>query len=110
MRSLKIMHDRAIYTPKGIINESNKNYFQQQLFNFINNTNNQDILVDFQGVELVDGSGLMVLVNAYNEAKNQRKNFYLFNVSPAVKMIFEISQLDKVLGIREFNQNDLLVA
>jgi anti-anti-sigma factor len=104
------MHDRAIYTPEGIINETNKSHFQQQLFNFIHNTNNKDILVDFQGVELVDGSGLVVLVNAYNEAKNQRKNFYLFNVSPAVKMIFEISQLDKVLGIREFNQNDLLVA
>ncbi|MGI0483265.1 STAS domain-containing protein [Geminocystis sp. CENA526] len=102
MRSSKIMFDRKVYTPEGIINETNQSNFQEQLIKFINNTNHQDIFVDFQQVEFVDSSGLVALVNAYNEAKNQNKNFYLFNVSPSIKMIFEISQLDKVLGIREY--------
>ncbi|BAQ65882.1 STAS domain-containing protein [Geminocystis sp. NIES-3709] len=109
------MYNQEVYSPQGTINESNQKKFQQQLLSFINNTKNRDILVDFQQVEFVDGSGLVALVNAYNEAKNQSKNFYLFNVSPSVKMIFEISQLDKVLGIREFNydritDNDPLAA
>lgn len=102
-----MMYDRQIYTPQGMINEDNQKNFQQQLVTFINNTDSRDIFVDFQDVEFVDSNGLVALVNAYKEAKSQNKNFYLCNVSPKVKMIFEISQLDQVLGIREYNYDQV---
>jgi len=98
-----MMHDRTIYCPQGIINQDNEQEFQKQLIKFINNSTEKDIFINFEKVELVDSNGLVALANAYKQAKSQNKNFYVCNVSPSVKIIFEISQLDKVLGIREYN-------
>lgn len=95
------MNNPQIYSPEGIINQANQGEFQQQLAKVIEKSPTKDILIDFKKVELVDSSGLMALINAYKQAKNRNKNLYLFNVSPSVKMIFEISQLDKVLGIKD---------
>lgn len=95
------MNNPQVYTPEGVINEANKVQFQQQLNKMIEKNPTKDILIDFKKVELVDSSGLMTLMKAYKEAKALNKNLYLFNVSPSVRMIFEISQLDKVLGIKE---------
>ncbi|AFZ52299.1 STAS domain-containing protein [Cyanobacterium aponinum] len=95
------MNNQQICTPQGIIDHNNESLFQEELLKFIDNTKEKDVVVDFKGVEFVDSSGLIALVRIYQEAKKQEKNLYLFNVSPSVRMIFEISRLDKVIGIRD---------
>jgi len=102
------MNNQQIYSPQGIINHSNESQFQEQLLRFIEQSTKKDVIVDFKDVDFVDSSGLIALVNAYREAKRQHKNFYIFNVSPSVKMIFEISRLDQVLGINRDSYEQIL--
>ena len=95
-----MMLEAAVFKPQTKIDHNNRAELEEKLVDFIGGCNHQDILLDFQTVEFVDSSGLMALVNAYQQAKNKNKNFYLYNVSPAVKIILEISQLDKVFPIK----------
>jgi len=95
------MNNQQIYAPQGVIDHSNESQFQEKLLKLIYHSEINDIVLDFKGVEFVDSSGLIALVSAYKEAKKENKNLYLSNVSPSVKMIFEISRLDKVLGIHQ---------
>lgn len=109
------MNNQQIYRPQGIIDHSNEDEFQEQLLRFVNESSKKDVIIDFKDVEFFDSSGLIALVSAYQEAKKQGKSLYIFNVSPSVKMIFEISRLDQVLGIKEmgqdtFNENDAIAA
>ena len=97
------MLGQSIFTPHNRIDTHSQAEVKNKLESFIEHSTHQDILVDFASVEFVDGSGLIALVKAYQQARRKNKNFYLFNVSPAVRLIFEISQLDQVLPIKDLN-------
>lgn len=99
----KGMNKREILKPRGIIDHTNQSQFEEELLRLIENSEEKEIIVDFSEVELVNSSGLIALVKAYQEAKKRGKSLYLTNVCPSVRMIFEISRLDKVLGIKEEN-------
>lgn len=94
------MLGQPIFTLQTKIDHTNQAELEENLLRFIGGCNYRDILVDFKAVEFVDSSGLIGLVNAYQQAKNKNKNVYLFNVSPAVRMILEISQLDRFFGMK----------
>ena len=97
------MLGQSIFTPHNRIDRLTEAELNNNLENFIEDSNNQEILVDFTGVEFVDSNGLVALVKAYKQARRKNKNLHLFNVSPAVRIIFEISQLDQVLSIKDIN-------
>ncbi len=50
-------------------------------------------------VESIDSAGLMVLVSALSMAQRLNKRLSLCSVSHSVRMIFELTQLDKVFEI-----------
>jgi len=43
--------------------------------------------------------GLMALVTAFRLAQSQEKSFNICSIPPSVKIIFELTQLDRVLSI-----------
>ena len=94
------MLGQPVFTLQRKIDHTNQAELEENLLKFIGGCHHRDILVDFKTVEFVDSKGLMGLVNAYKQAKNKNKNVYFFNVSPAVKMILEISQLDQIFAIK----------
>jgi anti-anti-sigma factor len=87
------------YEPVGSINAANVRNFQQQLMMAVNAKEGATILVDMKGVEFLDSAGLMALVTAYRQAQNLGKHLIICSVSPAVRIIFELSQLDQILKI-----------
>ncbi len=93
----------AIYSMTGAIDASNAKQVQQDLLGFIKNVSSSAIAINFQDVEFLDSAGLMALVVGYKEAKNQNQDFKIIGVSPSVRMIFEVSQLDRILGVRDLN-------
>lgn len=52
------------------------------------------LLVDLSGVEFLDSAGLMTLVTAYRLAKSLNKRLSFCSVPPAVRIVFELTQLD----------------
>lgn len=102
------MESQVMYQPSGKIYAVNATSFQEELTNLLQQDSCTKITIDFNCVEFLDSAGLMALIIAYKEAQKKKIKFNLINVSPAVRIIFELSQLDQVLGIKE--ESSLFVA
>jgi anti-sigma B factor antagonist len=58
-------------------------------------------ILDLTEVEFIDSAGLVALVTAHKTAAKQHCQLVLCNPSPAVRVILEISQLDRVFEVVE---------
>ena len=90
-----------ILRPDGHLNAANAAEFGSQLTAAITSEPKAAILVDMEQIESLDSAGLMILVSALTltQARNQR--FSLCAVSPSIRIIFELTQLDRVFEIFE---------
>lgn len=91
----------AIIRPQGCLNTTNALELQQELSTTLTQDDVSSLLVDLAAVESFDSSGLMVLVSAFKLAQSLGKGFQLDSVSPAIKIILEVTQLDQILAICE---------
>lgn len=101
MRSERKMTQIIDYKAVGSINAANAIRFQNELMTAVNSQEGSIILVDMKEVEFLDSAGLMALITAYKSAKNRGKSLNICSVSPSVRIIFELSQLDQIFEIFE---------
>ena len=99
MKSPVKVPEIALFEPNGYITAANVLEFQEQLTNLVNQSRSITFLVDMSRVEFLDSAGLMALVTAFRLAQSQEKSFNICSISPSVKIIFELTQLDRVLSI-----------
>jgi anti-anti-sigma factor len=59
------------------------------------------LLVDMSQVESLDSAGLLALVSTLTLAQQIDKQFALCHVSASIRIIFELTQLDRVFEIFE---------
>ncbi|MEM8779569.1 MAG: STAS domain-containing protein [Cyanobacteria bacterium P01_G01_bin.49] len=91
----------AILEPSGYITAANVAQFQQTLTEFIANNAHTTYLVDMYQVEFIDSAGLMALVSAFRLAQRLGKRFSVCSLAPSVRIIFELTQLDRAFEIYE---------
>ncbi|MGB5596369.1 MAG: STAS domain-containing protein [Crocosphaera sp.] len=101
MRSHMIHLGTAIFEPSGYITAANINDFQEKLIDFVSSNTQRDFLVDMHQVEFIDSAGLMAIVSAFRIAQRLNKRFSVCSLSPSVRIIFELTQLDRALKIYE---------
>ncbi|HEY9875991.1 MAG TPA: STAS domain-containing protein [Candidatus Obscuribacterales bacterium] len=101
MQSTLVRPQMTIVEPSGYVNASNAVEFQGQLAKAVSSPGLSIVLVDMEQVEYIDSAGLMALVSALNLAQSLQRRFSICSVSPSVKMIFELTQLDRVFEIFE---------
>jgi anti-anti-sigma factor len=89
----------SLFEPSGYITAANVQEFQEQLTNLVNQSSYITFLVDMSRVEFLDSAGLMALVTAFRLAQSQGKSLNICSIPPSVKIIFELTQLDRVLSI-----------
>jgi anti-sigma B factor antagonist len=106
MRSLLTPPSIATLRPSGYISAANAEKFQLDLKNAVSSQENQALLVDMREVEFIDSAGIMALVSAYRLAQNMGRRMIICSLTPAVKMVFELTQLDRVMEI--FDNHDTL--
>ncbi|WP_178378030.1 STAS domain-containing protein [Chroogloeocystis siderophila] len=87
--------------PYGFFDAASAAEFQRQLKIAVTQDDHTGILVDMENVESINSAGLIALVQSLNLAKTWGKRFSLCAVSPALRIIFELTQLDLVLEIFE---------
>ncbi len=85
--------------PQGSINAANAAAFKERLVNDIATTTATTFLVDLHQVEFLDSAGLMALVAGYRLAQSLERRMSLCCVSPSVRILFELTQLDGALEI-----------
>jgi anti-sigma B factor antagonist len=83
----------------GHIDATSALVLKKQLTEAVSALKSEALLVDMSAVESLDSAGLMVLVSTLTMSQKLSKPFSLFGVSPSVRIIFELTQLDRVFEI-----------
>lgn len=91
----------TVVQPSGPINAANAAAFRSELHQAVESATDSPLLVDMEKVEFLDSAGLMVLVTALSRAQKVQRKFGLCSVDPAIKMIFELTQLERVFELHE---------
>jgi anti-sigma B factor antagonist len=99
MQSVLVRPQAVTIRPQGHINAANAVEFQHQLAIAVTSQQNTALLVDMSQVESLDSAGLMALVAALRLAHTTNRRFSLCSVSAPIRIIFELTQLDRVFEI-----------
>lgn len=89
------------FRPCGSLNASNAAELKSELMAAVSDNPHSILLLDMAQVESLDSAGLMVLVSALSLAQRLKRKFYLCSLSPAVRIIFELTQLEHIFKIFE---------
>jgi anti-anti-sigma factor len=101
MQSTLTRPQASIVRPCGPLNAANVADFQTQLTEAVHTEHTSSILIDMSQVESLDSAGLMALVSALNLANVRQKRLNLCAVPVSIRLIFELTQLDRVFKIFE---------
>ncbi len=91
----------TVICPQDTINATNALEFERDLTTVLAQDGNTVLLVDLEQTQFLDSAGLMALVSALKLAQKLGRRFSLCSVSPSLRMIFELTQLDQVFEIFE---------
>lgn len=89
----------TVIRPSGPFNASNASELQHYMTQLVMQTQHSLVLVDLEQVECIDSAGLMALVHVLRIAQSLGKRFSICSVSPSIRIIFELTQLDSVFEI-----------
>ncbi|MBW4443898.1 MAG: STAS domain-containing protein [Plectolyngbya sp. WJT66-NPBG17] len=101
MQSLLVRPQAAIVRPCGSLNAANAAECQQQFHTAVLSEQNSALLIDMSQVESLDSAGLMALVSTLNLAQANQKRLSLCSVTVSIRIVFELTQLDRVFEIFE---------
>ncbi|MEA5593921.1 STAS domain-containing protein [Rivularia sp. UHCC 0363] len=94
----------TIVRPQESLNAVNAVKLEQELDAALSQVSNTIVLLDLEKVDLIDSAGLMALVSGVKKAKQLEQRLCFCSVSPSHRIIFELTQLDKVFEIFENNK------
>jgi anti-sigma B factor antagonist len=101
MQSTSANSTMTVVQPCGHINAANAAALKRQLAETVSSHEYSSLFVDMSRVESLDSAGLMALVSTLTLAQRLNKRFGLCSVSPSIRIIFELTQLDRVFEISE---------
>jgi anti-sigma B factor antagonist len=91
----------AVIQPQGSLNAANALEVERNLTTELTKNDISILMVDLGAVESLDSAGLMALLSVHKLALSLERSFRLCNIAPSVKIIFELTQLDRVFEILE---------
>ena len=91
----------TVIRPLDYLNAATSEEFERQLMTAISAPGVVAVLVDFAEVTFIDSAGLMALVSGLKQAKKMGRGFSICSVSPGIRMVLELSQVDRVFKIFE---------
>jgi anti-anti-sigma factor len=89
----------ATFEPSGYITAANISEFQAEITEAVKSSRYNRFLIDMSKVEFLDSAGLMAFVSCFRLSQSLGKGFSICSIPPSVRIIFELTQLDKVLPI-----------
>ncbi|MDY6936777.1 MAG: STAS domain-containing protein [Cyanobacteriota bacterium] len=101
MQALPQESKTTIMKLQGHINADNAHELHNQLTTAVSGTEAPMVLVDMEEVESLDSAGLMAFVSAMSASKSTGRRVSLRSVSPSVRIMFELTQLDRVFDIED---------
>jgi len=101
MNSTKLRTQFNTFRPEGFLSAANAAEFLERLTVEVKSSVNSALLVNMEAVEFMDSAGLMALIKAFRLAESLGHRFAICSIAPSVRIMFELTQLDKAFEIFE---------
>ncbi len=88
-----------ILNPTHSIHAANVSEFKQLLLDAIADHESRHILIDLASVDLIDSAALLSLVQGSQDASRCGKQLALCHVNSEIRMVLELTQLEKSLVV-----------
>jgi anti-sigma B factor antagonist len=89
----------VVIRPPSCLDATTAKKFTQELAIAITQDNCSTLVVDLGQVKFLDSTGLMALVSGLKLAEKLERRLRLCSISPAIKIIFELTQLDEIFEV-----------
>lgn len=89
-----------VLTPTGILDGTKSEEIRSQV-NHALSSGASMLLMDLKDTTFVDSSGLGTLVSVLKKVRSQDCEMYVCSINPQVKMLFELTSMDRVFEIYE---------
>lgn len=89
----------TVVCPSGILNAESVCSLERQLMSAGTSGSADELVVDMSRVESLDNAGLVSFMSALNAAQSQFKQLSLYSVPPSVRIVFELTQLDRLFNL-----------
>ncbi|NEQ48778.1 MAG: STAS domain-containing protein [Leptolyngbya sp. SIO3F4] len=86
-----------VVRPTGALTAKTAEAFKEEMLTAITSDNSSEIEIDMAAVDSVDSSGLVAILAGCDTAKRHRKRLSLCDVAPPVRIVFELTQLDRAI-------------
>ncbi|BAZ44252.1 anti-sigma-factor antagonist [Chondrocystis sp. NIES-4102] len=101
MSSTKLRTEFKTFRPEGFVSAANASEFLESLSTEVKSSVDSALLVDMEAVEFMDSAGLMALIKAFRLSESLGRRFGICSLAPSVRIMFELTQLDKAFEIFE---------
>ncbi|MBD2328992.1 STAS domain-containing protein [Alkalinema sp. FACHB-956] len=99
MQSVLTRPQGAVIRPQGSVIAATASELHSQLTQAVLSNHCDALVVDMSQVESLDSAGLMALVSTLHLAQKENKRFTLCALPAPIRIIFELSQLDRAFEI-----------
>ena len=90
--------------PIGILDSVSANNLRREIIDLIEH-GVEIILLDLQNITSIDSSGIVALINTLKVVNAAKGELFLCSLSNQVKMIFELSRMERVFQIYRDRQD-----
>ena len=87
-----------ILEPTGLIDNAGGTQLRREVSELLD-ADIEAILIDFANISFMDSSGLGAIVTILQRVRTKGANLYLCSLNDQVKMIMELTKMDKVFDI-----------
>jgi anti-anti-sigma factor len=89
-----------VFKPTGILDATSGDSLRCQALDSLNR-GSEVFLVDLENITFMNSSGIGALLSLYSQIKNSQKKMFLCSPNSQVKLILELTALDRILQIFE---------
>ena len=90
---------KVILEPSNSITKQNSHTLEDTLRQAIEQSSYRTYILNMQRVEFLDNSGLMTLLSLFKLAQSLGKQLSFCSLTPAVKIVFDISQVNRIFHL-----------
>ncbi|BDH60740.1 anti-sigma factor antagonist [Lysinibacillus sp. PLM2] len=95
--NIKEEHEKTIVHLDGDLDIEATEVIEGELMNDLKNTSGF-VELDFKNIDFVDSSGIGLLITLISFLKDSNRKPTITNINEDVKVVFELLQLDEILG------------
>ncbi|MCA0985862.1 anti-sigma F factor antagonist [Guptibacillus algicola] len=105
--SLEVKHPVLLIRLEGELDHHTAEELRERVDQLLEERKIEHIVLSLEGLSFMDSSGLGVILGRYNKVKSFGGEMVVCSISPAVKRLFEMSGLFKIVRLEDDEQHAL---